>query len=105
MAQTPFEIRTYTLASPTAAQLYSQRWKAHISSLEKFDITTIGVWSSGESQVVALVRYRDGDNPKETTSRYMQSQDFRNDMEGFDMKSIVKVESMLMASVEASPLK
>ena len=105
MAPTPFEIRTYTLSSQSAAQKYAKRWQAHVPSLETLNINTIGVWTAGENQVVALVRYKNGDDPREMTGRFLQSQCFKNDMKGFDMKTIMKVESTLMASVDASPLK
>jgi hypothetical protein len=77
MATAPYKIRTYTLSSPSATQSYAKHWQAHISSLETLHIRTIGVWTAWENQVIALVKYKDGDDPREMTGRYMQSQCFK----------------------------
>jgi len=103
----PFELRTYTLKDAEAAKLYAERWIPHIDSLKLLNITAHGVWYSQNSpnQVVALVRYPDGANPAETGNRYMQSEGFINDMEGFDFSLIEKVDTTPMNAAEASPVQ
>jgi len=84
-----YELRTYTLRDATAAQAYSQRWKAHITSLHKFHIKTKAVFigKSDPKQVIALVQYAVSDDPQVVTKNYMASVEFKKDMEGFDMTS------------------
>lgn len=102
-----YEIRTYTLKSAEIAKEYSTHWEPHISSLAKFNITTHAVFRSltNPKQVIALLQYRDGDDPKAIAGQYMQSQEFKKDMEGFDMSSFESVVSNTLEALSFSPLK
>ena len=49
-----------------------------------------------EPKVVALVYYNEGVEPKEADSKYMKSQELMDDMKGFDMKNIIKVDELFL---------
>lgn len=102
-----YEMRTYTLSTPEAATLYSAVWKAHVISLKKFGIVACGVWTPKDnpSEVIALVTYEPGVNGAEAGPKYMQSAEFREDMAGFDMSTIVKVIPKLLSPIESSPMQ
>lgn len=101
------EIRTYTLASDEALEQYSTvHWGRHIASLAKFGIITHHVWTEvggDQPRLVALVEYKDGADPREVTGRYMASQEFRADMDGFAMDGIRGVTSVFVEPAPSDP--
>lgn len=102
-----YEMRTYTLRTPEAATLYAAVWHSHVVSLRKFGIVTCGVWTPKDNncEVIALVTYEPGVNGAEAGPKFMQSPEFREDMVGFDMSTIVKVVPRLLSPVESSPMQ
>ena len=102
-----YELRTYTLASAEALELYAGvHWQRHIESLAAFDITTHHVWKRVDgdvSQLVALVEYAAGADPRAVTEAYMGSNEFRADMEGFPMDAIQCVSSVFVEPASSDP--
>ncbi|KAK6212670.1 hypothetical protein LQW54_005092 [Pestalotiopsis sp. IQ-011] len=87
--QPPTELRTYTLTSANATTQYTQIWKKHLVSLEKFNDTTRAVWNpeNNDKQVIALIQYAMGDDPANVTAAYMASEYFAEDMSGFSFSN------------------
>ena len=103
----PFELRTYTLASPEAADAYATvHWARHVPSLERFGVTTHGVFrEAGAAVVVALVSMAEGTDPDAVSRAFLASDAFRADMAGFAMSDILEVSTRLLEPAPASPLR
>ena len=93
-----YQLRTYFLADLNSAETYYKiHWKRHLISLPKFGINVEKVfYSKEEPKVIALVYYDEGIDAKEANEKYMKSQELRDDMEGFDMKKIIKVDELFL---------
>ena len=93
-----YQLRTYYLADLNSAETYYKiHWKRHLISLPKFGINVEKVfYSKEEPKVIALVYYDEGIDAKEANEKYMKSQELRDDMEGFDMKKIIKVDELFL---------
>ena len=102
-----FQLRTYTLANQEAAQTYlSIHWKRHLESLPKFGVKVHGVFAvKDKAQVVALVSYQEGVNISQIDDAYMKSPEFRSDMEGFDIKNMKGVDTILLEAACFSCVK
>lgn len=102
-----YQLRVYTLASPSSAEIYRRIWEKHIISLERLGIRTHGVFCATDdrSKVIALVSYPEGADPRQLDERYMASDAFRSDMAGFDFHQIVSVEATLLTPETFSPLR
>ena len=102
-----FELRTYTLASPEAADAYSiVHWSRHVPSLERLGVTTHGVFrEAGAAVVVALVSMPEGADPDAVSREFLASDAFRADMAGFALRDIVGVTTRVLEAAPASPLR
>ncbi len=92
------QLRIYTIAAKEAAAQYATvHWKRHEISLKKFGIQTQQVYMENtekeETRVFAVVSY-DGDNMELQDKRFMESEEFRKDMEGFALEQILHVEAI-----------
>ena len=103
-----YQFRIYTLRTAEALQIYATtHWPRHISSLQAFDVTVHGIWTdhdAGTHRLMALISYPPGADPVAVTTAYMASAEFAEDMEGFDVSNIVKVEELLLDPIALSPL-
>jgi NIPSNAP len=101
-----YQIRRYFFKTQAAAEAYIAIWPHHVTSLNAFGITTIAYFAATDDplQVVALVRYPDGADLAQLSRDYMQSPGFRQDMAGFDVSQIVRVEETTLAPGIGSPL-
>jgi NIPSNAP protein len=102
-----FELRTYTLSS--AAALDSYRTVNYLRQLPSFahhNIGLHGLWIAhdGSPVLYALVSYADGEDPEKVTERFMNSAEFRADVEGLDPSTIIDVASTLLTPSAGSPL-
>ena len=90
------QIRKYTLASDEATDDYLQHWLFMQMSLEKLDVEVKAVWRSrlNSKQVIAVLLFRERVDVNTRMNRYFDSQDFKNDMAGFDVGQIETVEVM-----------
>lgn len=100
-----FQLRIYSIATPEAAEQYfTVHWQRHIESLKKFGIQTVKVFrevgTNGETRVIGLVRYEECADVEALNRDYMSSAEFRADMEGFDMRSIRRVETVNLISAD-----
>lgn len=90
------QLRIYTLKSKIAALEYFQHhWMKHLSSLPKFGIAVNDVYLGADDnadKVMAIVSYPAESDAKALDRKYMQSDDFKDDMAGFDLSNIISVE-------------
>jgi NIPSNAP len=104
-----FQLRIYTLRSAEALDRYSSvHWARHIGSLEAFGVATHGVWTERDGsakRLVALVSFADDADPTAVADEYLASAEFMADMEGFDPRDVVAVDTMLLDATGSSPIR
>lgn len=98
-------LRIYTLKNQAMADLYfNVHWQRHLISLPKYHIQVDNVQLERVKQedescrVFALVHTEDGDDMETLNAKYMQSDDFKADMAGYDMTAILNVEEVKLKS-------
>ncbi|MEA9389758.1 NIPSNAP family containing protein [Acerihabitans sp. TG2] len=103
---TTYQLRRYFLACENATIAYLAIWRAHIASLGALGITTEGFFTVAENsrEVVALLRFTKGIDPEQAIRAYMASPGFAQDMAGFDMSQITRVEVQTLSPGAGSPL-
>ena len=92
------QIRIYTLKNRKAAEIYFYtHWPRHLISLPKFGVYVNDVYL-GENeqahQVIAVGTYQEGSDLHNVNQLYLASEEFRADMEGFNMSDIIRVEEI-----------
>ena len=99
-----FQLRIYTLRSARALERYATvHWARHVPSLASFGVTTHGVWTqraNDDHRLVALISYPDCADPEAVTRDFMASPEFAADMNGFDTKDLVAVDTLLLERVQ-----
>ena len=103
-----FQLRIYTLRSARALEHYATvHWARHVPSLGTFGVTTHGIWTQhgDDHRLIALISYPDGADHAALTRDFMASREFAADMEGFDPKDLVAVDSMLLDPTLSSPIR
>jgi hypothetical protein len=93
MTMRNFELRVYTLRS-TEARDHSMNeiYPRHLNSFPWFGIKARGFWTAREEvkpQSFVLASYAEGEEPGEVVRRYMQSKEFAEDINDFDVSEIV----------------
>ncbi|AUH01941.1 hypothetical protein CWC46_20390 [Prodigiosinella confusarubida] len=92
------QLRIYTLKDKNTAETYfHHHWPKHLISLPKFGIFINNVYLGTDdqaSQVIAIVTLPDGCDPHALNQEYMRSEEFKADMEGFDISGIIRVEEI-----------
>ena len=101
-----YQLRTYRLRTAEAAAIYLPHWVRHVSSLKIFGVETHAFFSvpSAPQTVVALISFGERADPETVTREYMQSDAFKEDMQGFDVAQIEGVDTLLLEPGEGSPL-
>ncbi len=89
-----YYLRIYSITNPEAAKQYFEvHWARHVRSLEKFSIRTENVWcekkEGGTTRVFAICSYPKDANVDELDKAFMDSQDFIEDMKGFDTATML----------------
>ncbi|AOR31630.1 hypothetical protein BFF78_11725 [Streptomyces fodineus] len=106
-----YQLRVYTLRCLDALSAYEKIWAKHIPGMAKHRITTHGVWTvpaapeSKAPKLYALVSYTHTDDVQERLEAYLSSNEFRTDMEGFDISRIVGLDETLLTPTVNSPLR
>ena len=100
-----FQLRTYTLKSASLAQAYAQRWKPTMASIAKYNVTTRGVYLSetNPKQVIAIVQFKDGDDPATKIKEYAESEAFKKDLGDIEMSNFEGVEAVDIKPMSFSP--
>ena len=100
-----FHLRTYTLKSASLATQYAQRWKPTMASIAKFNVRTRGVYlnETNPKQVLAIIEFRDEDDPGAKIEAYANSGSFKEDLGDLDMSAFEGVESMTLKPLDFSP--
>jgi len=96
-------LRIYTLKNQAMAELYFHKhWQRHLISLPKYQIQVDNVQleqvqdDETPCRVFALVHTDAGVDMVPLNAVYMQSTDFKEDMAGFPMDSILNVEEVAL---------
>ena len=104
-----FELRVYKLRTKEALAFYmNQIYPRHLNSFPLFGIEAHGFWTAkddAEPRLFVLASYAAGEEPGEVARRYMQSEEFAEDIRDFDVSNIVGVESTILTPSTSSPLK
>lgn len=105
-----FQLRIYTLKDDKTASLYiNEYWQRHLISLPKYGIKVEGVFkeksksSDQPCRVFAIVSFSKGVDAQASNQKYMDSPEFKSDMDGFPMENILNVESLDLARNEKLP--
>jgi hypothetical protein len=98
-------LRTYTLKSANLAAQYAQRWKPTMASIAKFNVKTRGVYlnETNPKQVLAIIEFRDEDDPSAKIEAYANSEAFKEDLGDLDMSAFEGVESTTLKLLDFSP--
>jgi hypothetical protein len=95
------QLRIYTLKDKTSADNYFINcWPKHMVSLPKFGIYVNDVYVGGNeqsNQVIAVVTLPDGCDVKLLNEEYMKSHDFHEDMSGFNISEIIRVDEICIS--------
>jgi NIPSNAP len=101
-----FQLRIYTLRSAEALTRYATtHWARHVPTFAGFGITTHGVWTErggDANRLIALISFPNDADPTTLADEVMASPEFAADMEGFDRRNIVAVDSILLDATETS---
>jgi hypothetical protein len=104
-----FELRVYKLRTKEALDFYmNQIYPRHLNSFPLFGIEAHGFWTAKEDlepRLFVLASYAADADPGEVSNRYMQSEEFADDITNFDVSDIVSVESTILIPSASSPLK
>ena len=95
-------MRTYTLKNASLASKYFQRWKPTAASIAKLNVKTRGVYlnETNPQQVLAIIEFRDGDDPAATIEKYASSEAFKTDLGELDMSAFECVESVTLEPLD-----
>ncbi|MBW1216389.1 MULTISPECIES: hypothetical protein [Pantoea] len=95
------QLRIYTLKDKASAvEYFRQCWPKHRVSLLKFGIEVDNVFLGGndqQNQVMAVVTLPEGCHVQHLNEQYMRSQAFRDDMAGFPVANIIRVEEICIS--------
>lgn len=98
-------LRIYTLKNQAMADLYfNVHWQRHLISLPKYHIQVDNVQleqvnnADKPCRVFAWVHTENDDDMEILNAKYMQSDDFKADMVGFEMTAILNVEEVELKS-------
>jgi NIPSNAP len=103
-----FELRIYTLPSKDAFDFYKDEvYPRHLKSFPLFGIEAHGFWTPPSEvgyELYVLVSYPNNQDPSEVVLKYMSSKEFADDIRGFDLNTMVSVETTLLRPTDSSPL-
>jgi hypothetical protein len=101
------QLRTYTLSSAETLDSYrTVNYVRHLTSFAHHNIGLHGLWTAQDGSPVpyALVSFAQGEDPEKIAEQFMNSAEFRADVEGLDPSTIVEVASTLLTPSVGSPL-
>lgn len=98
-----YQLRTYTFTDEEAARKYLEiNWRKHLKTLPKFGVRVHSVYRL-DCQVFALISYDESLTREDimgVTKRYLQSEEFRSDMEGCDYSRLKHVEEAYVEALD-----
>jgi NIPSNAP len=103
-----FELRVYKLRTNEALDFYREQiYPRHLASFPLFGIEPHGFWTAKddvEPRFFVLASYAAGEEPGEVVRRYMQSEEFAEDIRSFEPTDIISVKSTILIPSTGSPL-
>lgn len=96
-----YQMRIYTIkAKDNAEEYFNVQWSRHIVSLKKFNIETCSVFLEDKPdandcyRIVAIVKGKSAEQLATSNDEFMQSNEFKQDMQDFPMQAIKNVETI-----------
>jgi hypothetical protein len=104
-----YELRIYSLANQEDLDFYKDViYPRHLASGPKYGLRLEGFWTSPDDEkhrLFVLVSMDEGADPVELGTRYMQSPEFLDDVNGFDPSRMLGVEAVPLTPVASSPMR
>ncbi|MCX8723378.1 hypothetical protein [Lactobacillus sp. B4005] len=100
-------MRIYIIKSKdNAEQYFNVQWSRHIVSLRKFNIVACSVFLENKPdandcyRIVAIVKGKSEEQLSTSNDEFMQSNEFKQDMQDFPMQTIKNVETINLTRKE-----
>jgi hypothetical protein len=105
-----YDWRVYTFASREDLDVFKDVvYPRHLNgSFPKHGIRPHGFFvhpDDDRPRMFVLVSLPDGTDPDALAKRYVRSPEFREEVEGFDLSTILNVESLILRPTASSPLQ
>ena len=94
-----------TFADRCTVILKAQRWKPTMASIAKHNVATRGVYlnESNPKQVIAIVAFKEGDDPAAKIQMYAESEAFKVDLGDLEMSCFEGVDAAFLKPMDFSP--
>jgi hypothetical protein len=104
-----YQLRTYTLKDRESLDFYRNVvYPRHFVSFAKFGMAIHGIWTAPDPvdlTLYVLFSFAEQDDPTPVLAQYVQSEDFKADLVGWDSSNILDYTDTFMTSSTASPLR
>jgi hypothetical protein len=104
-----YQLRKYTLKYRESLDFYRNVvYPRHFVSFAKFGMAIHGIWTASDPvdlTLYVLFSFAEQDDPTAILAQYVQSEDFKADLVGWDSSNILDYTDTFMTSSTASPLR
>jgi hypothetical protein len=104
-----YQLRKYTLKDRESLDFYRNVvYPRHFVSFAKFGMAIHGIWTASDPvdlTLYVLFSFAEQDDPTAILAQYVQSEDFKADLVGWDSSNILDYTDTFMTSSTASPLR
>jgi hypothetical protein len=104
-----YQLRKYTLKDRDSLDFYRNVvYPRHFVSFAKFGMAIHGIWTAPDPvdlTLYVLFSFAEQDGPTAVLAEYVQSEDFKADLVGWDSSTILDYTDTFMTSSTASPLR
>ena len=104
-----YQLRKYTLKDRESLDFYRNVvYPRHFVSFAKFGMAIHGIWTAPDPvdlTLYVLFSFAEQDDPTAVLAQYVQSEDFKADLVGWDSSTILDYTDTFMTSSTASPLR
>ena len=104
-----YQLRKYTLKDRETLDLFRNVvYPRHFVSFAKFGMAIHGIWTAPDPvdlTLYVLFSFAEQDDPTAVLAEYVQSEDFKADLVGWDSSTILDYTDTFMTSSTASPLR
>jgi hypothetical protein len=104
-----YQLRKYTLKDRESLDFYRNVvYPRHFVSFAKFGMAIHGIWTAPDPvdlTLYVLFSFAEQDDPTAVLAEYVQSEDFKADLVGWDSSTILDYTDTFMTSSTASPLR
>jgi hypothetical protein len=104
-----YQLRKYTLKDRESLDFFRNVvYPRHFVSFAKFGMAIHGIWTASDPvdlTLYVLFSFAEQDDPTAILAQYVQSEDFKADLVGWDSSNILDYTDTFMTSSTASPLR